>query len=517
MMPDTRQVFATAVAYRGRDPVLACAPPARPEWRRAQLKDPMPPHTDDTNIMSTAHAPAAGQRGVALYRAHLSELVRLALPTMVQRGGVLTMSVVDTMMVGNYSAQELAYQAIGYVPFSFMLLFLLGGIMGQLVVTSNAFGAGDDTACGAAWRRGVPYAAALGLLGFVFCLFGGPILALTGQTAELAREGGKVSMVLGLAMPFVLITVAGGYFLEGIKRPLPGMVLMIAANLLNILANWLLVFGIGPFPEMGAVGSAVATAIVWTFQALIITLYIWHLRDRQRFGVRARVAAGWRAFWRGGARQRELGYAAGASMGTENAAFSIMQLMAGTMGALALGSYTIAFNVFAVSFMAAVGISTATAVRVGFYYGQRDRHQMEVAGWIGLGFNLAVMTVLGGLLMVVGEPIASIYGDNGELIVLAAGLIGFIGLVLPFDTAQTVVAGGLRGMGETWVPTGFHVISYFLIMLPLAWLFGLHWERGPQGLLEAFLIASLFSAAVISLRFRVLARRGGAGGLANPE
>ena len=164
MMPDTRQVFATAVAYRGRDPVLACAPPARPEWRRAQLKDPMPPHTDDTDIMSTAHAPAAGQRGVALYRAHLSELVRLALPTMVQRGGVLTMSVVDTMMVGNYSAQELAYQAIGYVPFSFMLLFLLGGIMGQLVVTSNAFGAGDDTACGAAWRRGVPYAAALGLL-----------------------------------------------------------------------------------------------------------------------------------------------------------------------------------------------------------------------------------------------------------------------------------------------------------------------------------------------------------------
>jgi MATE family multidrug resistance protein len=450
----------------------------------------------------------------ALYRAHLSELVRLALPTMIQRGGVLTMSVVDTMMVGNFSADELAYQAIGHVPYAFIMLFMLGGIMGQLVVTSNAYGAGEHAACGAAWRRGVPHAAGLGIIGLIFCLLGGPVLALTGQTADLAREGGKVSMVLGVAMPFLLITVAGGYFLEGIKRPLPGMVLMIAANLLNILVNWLLVFGAGPIPALGAVGSAIATASVWSFQALLISLYIWHLKDGAEFGIRRRVADTWRGFWQSGARQRVLGYAAGASMGTENAAFSIMQLMAGVMGTLALGAYAISFNVFAVAFMASVGISTATAVRVGFYYGQRDKAQMEVAGWVGLGFNMVVMTLLGGLLMVIGEPIAAIYGDNADLILMAGGLIAFIGIVLPFDTAQTVIAGGLRGMGETWVPTGFHVISYFLIMLPLAWLFGLEWERGVVGLLEAFLIASLFSATVIGLRFRFLARRGGAGALA---
>jgi len=452
---------------------------------------------------------------LSLYRAHLAELVRLAAPTMVQRGGVLTMSVVDTIMVGNYSSQELAYQAIGHVPYAFVMLFLLGGIMGQLVVTSNAYGAGEPRDCGAAWRCGLPYAFGLGCLGLVFCLFGGPILSLTGQSDELAVEGGKVSMVLGIALPFLLMTVSGGYFLEGIKRPLPGMIIMIIANLLNILANWVLVFGVGPFPEMGAVGSAVATATVWTFQALLINLYIWHLRDGATFGLRERVADSWRTYWRGGARQRQLGYAAGASLGTENAAFSVMQLMAGLMGPIALAAYAVTFNAFAVSFMVSIGIGTATAVRVGFYYGQRNKSQMAMAGWTGLAFNLMVMTVLGALLIVFAEPIASAYGDDPELILLAAGMIAFIALVLPLDTAQTVMASALRGMGETWVPTGFHLISYFGIMVPIAWYLGLYLERGPIGLLEAFLIASIFSAIVISLRFRYLSARGGAGGLAD--
>jgi len=452
---------------------------------------------------------------LSLYRAHLSELSRLAAPTMVQRGGVLTMSVVDTIMVGNFSTEQLAFQAIGHVPYAFVMLFLLGGIMGQLVVTSNAFGAGEHHACGAAWRRGIPYAFGLGCLGLVFCVFGGPVLSLTGQSDELALEGGRVSIVLGIALPFLLMTVAGGYFLEGIKRPLPGMIVMIMANLLNVLANWMLVFGVGPFPAMGAVGSAIATATVWTFQALLINLYIWHLRDGESFGIRLRVADTWRSFWQGGKRQRELGYAAGASMGTENAAFSIMQLMAGLMGPVALAAYAVTFNAFAVAFMVSIGIGTATAVRVGFYYGQRDKDQMAVAGWTGLVFNLFVMTLLGLVLISFAEPIARAYGDDAELILLAAGMIAFIALVLPLDTVQTVMASALRGMGETWVPTGFHLISYFVIMVPLAWYLGLYLERGPIGLLEAFLVASVFSAAVISLRFRYLSARGGAGGLAN--
>ena len=452
---------------------------------------------------------------IALYRAHLSELARLAAPTMVQRGGVLTMSVVDTVMVGNFSSEQLAFQAIGHVPYAFVMLFLLGGIMGQLVVTSNAFGAGEHAACGAAWRRGIPYAFGLGCLGLLFCVFGGPILSLTGQSEELAVEGGKVSIVLGIALPFLLMTVAGGYFLEGIKRPLPGMIVMIAANLLNILANWILVFGVGPFPAMGAVGSAVATATVWTFQALVINLYIWHLRDGMTFGIRTRVADTWRAFWHGGRRQRVLGYAAGASLGTENAAFSIMQLMAGLMGPIALAAYAVTFNAFAVAFMVSIGIGTATAVRVGFYYGQRDKDQMAVAGWTGLAFNLIVMTLLGAALIVFSAPIARAYGDDAELIMLAAGMIAFIAIVLPLDTVQTVMASALRGMGETWVPTGFHLISYFVIMVPLAWYLGLHLGREPIGLLEAFLVASIFSATVISVRFKYLSARGGAGGLAN--
>lgn len=468
-------------------------------------------------VPATPETPPPANPGPALrplLRAHGAELVRLAAPTMVQRGGVLAMSVVDTLMVGNFSATELAYQAMGMVPFAFIMLFLLGGLMGGLVVTSNAFGAGDLAACGAAWRRGVPYATLLGVGGFVFCLFGAPLLSLFGQSDELAREGGRVAAILGIALPFLLMTVAGGYFLEGIKRPMPGMVIMIAANGVNIIANWVLVFGAGPVPAMGAEGSAIATATVWALQALAVNLYIRHMQDRDRFGLLRPVAETWRGYWLSGARQRMLGYAAGGSMGTENAAFMGMQLMAGLMGPIALGAYAVTFNAFAVAFMLSIGIGTATAVRVGYYFGQRDRAQMTLAGWVGLAFNIAVMLVMGTLLIVFARPIASAYGDEAALVTLAASLIAFIGIILPLDTAQTVMASALRGMGETWVPTGFHMVSYFGVMLPFAAWLGLGLGRGPLGLLEAMLIASVVSTAFMCWRFHMLAKRGGAGGYA---
>jgi len=436
-------------------------------------------------------------------RSHVGELIRLAVPIVVARLGILTMVLADTVMVGRFSSAELAYQSIGQVLVNPIMITAVGLLMGTMVMTAQAFGGGDRPEAGAVWRRSLPYALALGLVTAVPCAFGETLLLWTGQTPELAREGGRVMQIIGLGLPAYLIYLVTAFFLEGIKRPMPGMLMMLAANVLNVLLNWLLVFGTAGLPAMGAVGSAWATTAVRIFLAVGVCAYVLTMREQASFAVRRRPGGGWHG-WR---RQRRLGYAAGASMGTESAAFAVMGVFAGWLGVLPLGAFSIAFTIVAMAFMVAVGVGGATAVLVGGAHGRGDHADTALAGWTGLGVNSVGMAVIGlGLLLAPGA-IAAFFTNDPALIALAAPLVAFSAFILLADGGQAVMANALRGRGETWVPTAMHLFSYFVIMVPVSWLFAFPLDRGAIGLLEGILIASLVSIAVQSSRFAWLARR----------
>ena len=318
-------------------------------------------------------------------RRHLREITRLAWPVVLARSGILSMSLADTIMVGRFSTLELAYQGIGLAPVGTILVSSLGLLLGTLVMTAHALGAGRPTDCGAIWRRSLPYALALGLAGAALCAGGEWFLRHTGQSADLAAGGGRVMVVVGLGLPATLIFIATSYFLEGIRRPLPGLVIMVIANVVNIWLNWMLIFGHLGFSAMGAVGSAWATTVVRCIMALAAVAYVWWMADRDRFAVRLAPRGGWRAW----VQQRRIGYAAGASGVVESAAFSTLTLIAGVLGALAVGSFAIALNLIAIVFMTSLGMGSATAVQVGEAMGRGDAGDAALAGWTGLGITTA--------------------------------------------------------------------------------------------------------------------------------
>ncbi|WP_366654715.1 MATE family efflux transporter [Fodinicurvata sp. EGI_FJ10296] len=457
--------------------------------------------------MSTppATGPETGTLGwaVARIRRHLSELIRLAFPVMVARVGVLSMALVDTVMVGRFSSEELAYQSIGLAPINALYVGSLGLLMGTLVVAANAMGRGRPEEAGAAWRRSMPYAAAIGVAGWALSLAGGPFLALTGQSADLSRGGGEVMTVIGIGLPFLMIYLTTSFFLEGIGRPMAGMVFMIIANLLNIVLNWVLVFGVGPIPPMGATGSAWATTSLRIFGAVFLVAFVWFMTDRDRFAVRRPAEGGWRA-WR---HQRMIGYAAGASIGAEATAFSILGLMAGWLGVLPLGAFSIALNLVGIVFMVALGIGAATAVRVGNAHGRRDTADMVVAGWTGLGLNTVLMGGIGVVFAAMPVAFAGFYSTDAELLALTAPLIAFAALVLVVDGGQAVVANALRGRADTWIPTSTHILSYFGVMVPVGYLLAFVMDHGAMGLMEAILVASIVSVGLLIVRFQWLAAR----------
>lgn len=434
---------------------------------------------------------------------HVRDLAVLAAPVVVARSGIMVMGLVDTVMVGRFSAEELAYLGIGLAPITVLLLILTGLLMGTLVVTAGAFGSGDERGCGAVWRRSLAYALSLGTIAATICAFGEPLLRLLGQGDELAREGGAVVRVIGLGLPGAAVFLTTTFFLEGLRRPLPGMVMMIAANVVNAALNWIFVYGYLGLPAMGAVGSAWATTGVRLFLAAGLVGYVWTMADARRYGVRDGARTPWTAW----ARQRRIGYAAATSIGVEGTAFSALNVFSGWLGVLPLAAFSIALNLITIVFMVAIGIGAATAVRVGMAHGRGDATEVAFAGWTGLGVAVVAMTMFAIVFALAPEALAAAYTTDPPLRAAAVPLIAISAWILIVDGGQGVMANALRGRGETWGPTLLHTTSYFVVMIPLGWVLAFPLNRGVLGLYEAILVASVISVSLLSARFAWLGRR----------
>ncbi len=434
---------------------------------------------------------------------HLSEVLRLAWPVIVSRSGVMAMALVDTVMVGQFSTTELAYLSIGHMPFVPVFLILLGMVMGTVVKTSAAYGAENFIECGAVWRRSMPYAIYLGLFGCVISLFGEGMLIAAGQTDDLALHGGRIMFLLGLGLPAYMVGITCSFFLEGIKKPKPTMYAMLVANVVNVGLNWVLVYGHWGFDAMGAEGSAIATAIVRWLLAISVVLYIWMMKDHEKFGVRLAPKGGWRAW----AEQRHIGYSSAFSIGGESLAFAGMGMFAGWLGEVPLAAYSIAHNLVSMAFMVSLGVASATVVRVGIAWGRGDRADLQLAGWTGLAVNTVFMGLIGLSFGLFPVLLSSAYSSDTEVISIAATLIAFCGIVIIADGGQSVMVNAVRGAGGIWAPALIQNIAFLLVMLPLGWWLAIEKGHGAIGLYEAVFFATILSLLLLSARFLAVSRK----------
>lgn len=443
------------------------------------------------------------ETGSARLRRHIFDLVRLSVPVIVARAGIILMALVDTIMVGRFGAQELAYYGLGNTPVNVLVGVLVGLLLGVVVLTAQTVGRGAPAETGILWRRSLPYSLLLGGIVAAVCLLGEPFLLATGQAPDLAAGGGRVMAVIAMGMPAAALHIATTLYLEGLKRPLPGMVAMLIGNVLNVGLNWVLVWGHFGMPALGAVGAAYSTTILRWLGALALIYYVWHHPLREAWGVRGSFG-GW---WSGARDQRRIGYAAGLSNLIEGSAFAALGLFAGWLGSEAIGAYTIGLNLIALPFMCALGLASGTAVRVGNAYGAGDRREMVMAGWTGLGVTSAILSLVGVLFLLAPMAIAAQFSVDASLVAVTAPIIAFSAWLLVADGGQVVLAQALRGRSDTWAPTILHIVSYYVIMMPLGWFLALPAGRGVMGLFEGILIASVFSVAFLAARFWRLARR----------
>ncbi|MCC6213901.1 MAG: MATE family efflux transporter [Polyangiaceae bacterium] len=423
-------------------------------------------------------------------------LLRLGVPVAVARLGIMGMSIADTVVVGRYAPGELAHQALGWAPTGVLLVAAIGLLTGVQVLAARVIGEGRPSAAWSVWRRGVSIAVVAGGVGAVAIASGAAwLLGAVGIEAELAERSGRVARVLAISIPFHLVYVASAFFLEAIRKPLASTVVIWVANLMNLALNLAWV------PAHGAVGSAWATVVARGFMALAVVGWVLFSRDAVAFGVRERVLAapGARALLR-------IGAAAAASHAIEMAAFAAMTVIAGRLGSASVAAYQIVLNVLALVFMVALGLGTATSVLVSEAIGRGDLPAARRAGWAGLGLNTGFMALAGAVLLLLAGPIAHAYTTDSAIAAVVVASAAIAAIVLAPDGGQVVMAQALRARGDNWFPTGSHVLAYALVMPALGWWLAEARGGGVPGLLQAILLASLLSCAVLAARFGALAR-----------
>jgi len=409
-------------------------------------------------------------------RTDIEEMVRLAIPVVVVQVGMMLFGVVDTMVVGRLSSQALAAVALGHVAVITVSSFGIGVILGLDPILNQALGARDRHAFRRSVQRGFALTVMLMVPTTLLLLPIGAVLALLGQppeTVPLATAYAHIS-IPGM-LPFygwVVLRLA----LQAMGRLKPIVATVIAVNLFNLVADWALVFGAGPIPQLGPIGSAWASTIARTLLFVIILII-----DRKDLVPLLRFDR--EAFrWRPLKRTIRLGLPIGFHLQLEIIAFSVIAVLMGGLGTITMAAHQVAINLASLTFMVPLGVSQATAVRVGNAIGAGDSSGARRAASSGLILGAGFMTLTAVLFIAVPSWLARAYTSMDEVLILAAALIPIAGFFQIVDGLQVVAAGVLRGAGDTRAPLVVNLLGFWLIGLPTSLVLGFTLGYGPEGL-----------------------------------
>ncbi|HEX2865553.1 MAG TPA: MATE family efflux transporter [Ignavibacteriales bacterium] len=439
------------------------------------------------------------------YRYHFKNTAILAYPVAIGQLGHVMMGVVDSLFVGKLGAVPLAAASIANSLFFLIFVIGLGVTFAISPLVAIASSSGRLKECGIILRNGLVINIAVALLLVSVVFTGSYFLKFLNLPPDVARLAAVYMRIIGLSILPMMTFQTFRQFTEGLSIMRPAMIINIVANLVNALGNWVLVFGKLGLPALGFEGSAIATLTTRCFMAIVMTAFV--LRSSRfkkfnlTFGIRrmnARISK----------KILGIGFSSGFQYFFEVGAFSSAAVMIGWIGTVELAAHQIALNLATIPYMAATGISAAAAIRVGNATGRADRQEVRRAGFSALILT-ALLEVFSGLIFVLFRDfLPALYINNVQVISIAASLLIIASFFQISDGVQAVALGALRGITDVRIPTFITFISYWVLGLPVGYLFAFHFGFGVRGVWFGFIAGLTASALLLTSRFHFGSRGG---------
>ncbi len=433
------------------------------------------------------------------YRQQVVSLLRLGMPIVVGQLGMIILGLADTIMIGHHSTEELA--AAGFVNnvFNLAIIFATGFSYGLTPLIGMLQGNGNTRGIGRVFRNALAANAVIGVLltavmYVVYCF-----VDKMGQPEELLPHIRPYFVLQLVSLLFIMLFNAFRQFAEGLTDTRTPMWILLGGNALNILGNYLLIYGSLGFPEWGLFGAGVSTLVS---RIVMLLVFVAIVACTRRYRIYRDALIHSRLNRNDFVQLNALGWPIALQMGMETAAFSLSAIMVGWLGSVSLAAHQIMISVSTIGFMVYYGMGAALAVQVSHFMGRHDFSNLRRAVHAGIGIMM-ILAVLASLFFYLARtPITYSFTDDPEVMAMVAVLIYSL-IVYQFgDALQITYANALRGTADVKPMMWIAFIAYFVIALPVGYLCGFTWGGGVVGVWVAF-PAGLFSAGILfGLRFR---------------
>ena len=424
----------------------------------------------------------------------ITDLLRLSVPIAVSRAAFMFMLLTDTIVLGRNAPEEVPYILISWFPLSLVIGFAMGLLLGVSVLTAEMSGRGEMADTGRIFRRGLLTAIICGVLAAGVLFVGADtIFAWLRFEGDFHAGVSGVARILSFALIAQLLNTATTFYLEALRKPLLVATTMYCGVVVNLFFDLAFVGGYWGMPQMGAQGVAMATAGTSLFLCVVFLIMSAIMTPAFRPS-----AAAPKSEW---VRQLKVGSGLAVSNLAEFGSFNFTHVMAGWISLAAATVYGMVFQVIAFVFMSFLGLGTATSVRVAERFGRDDPDGVLNASRLGVVTCVLVAVTFGLVIVILNPQIALIFVrpdavvQGVEIYPTLVSLVAFSGLILVFDGVQNVASMASRARGLSWIPASIHLGSYVFVMIPFAYLLGLHLGRGVRGMMEAVLLASVLASS----------------------
>ena len=441
-----------------------------------------------------------------MYREDYSATIKIGVPIVLGQLGIVVVGLVDNIMVGHFSTSDLAAASFVNSVFNIPILFGMGFSYGLTPLVGQFFGRGDKFRVGGLLRNSL-------LANFMIGLFLSVVMGIMylnvhrmGQPEELLPLIRPYFLLQLTSLVFVMMFNSFKQFADGITDTKTSMWIMLSANLLNIIGNSLLIYGVWGLPALGLKGAGISTLTSRIFMFVAFAILFFRKQSYRRY-----LVGYHRTTYNTGDLKvlNRMGMMVGLQMGMETALFSISGVMIGWLGTVPLAAHQVVASISTLGFMVYYGVGSAVSIRVSNFFGRGDIagvRRATLAGAHLLGLLAILVSVF---FLLVREHIGWLYTSSEDVVNLVAVLMVILVFYQFGDSLQIIFANALRGVADVTSMAVISFIGYFVIALPVSYICGFVLDWGIEGIWLGYPVGLTLTGGMMCWRFYYFLRKKG--------
>jgi len=431
-------------------------------------------------------------------------LMKIGTPVIITQLLQISMNFVDTIMAGRLSPEDLAAIAVGTSVLMPLFVLCMGCLMAVTPIVAQNVGSRNLGVIGKNGRQVLWLSQILAVPAFFILRNLDIIFELLQVTEEIIPIASGYLNGISWGIFPIFAYAALRHFNEGLSVTRPAMYIAIIGTLVNIPANYVLMFGKLGFPELGAIGTGYSSSFVYAIMFIAMLWFTVSHEPYKRFDIFGKFRWPEKKYL---TELLQIGTPIGISSAMEVSMFATVSLLISTLSTLEIAAHQIAINFASICFMIPMGLSIAISARVGNSMGRKKLHEARFRGYIGVGISTLFMICTATILFLFPQGITSIYTSDPDVTAIAVQLLYMAAIFQISDGLQVSGYGTLRGLKDTKVPMVVNLIAYWMIGIPTAYLLGFTYNFGAPGFWIGLIVGLTAAGILHNARFFIKTRQ----------